>query len=211
VVLSALRPLSAVVLSLVTACVSPTTIEAVPADAVDRSGPFDVLEEQPVADANLPLALYPEGEGQNLVQTFSVDKNRWEMGYMELPVGCASGVLLQFRIREGIDGPVLYAANVIGLPEVVDGTFQLLQTYDPFGDGPIRLRKNTEYAIELASFPGEGATETTCGMASGPAGDSYAGGQGFYRDPVNSPTDWLPLTSGAPDDQHDLPFAVLGR
>ena len=54
--------------------------------------------------------------------------------------------VLNVKIRDGLDGPIMYEANVSGLPETVDGTFQLIQVYDhdvtPKG---IKLRKNHVY------------------------------------------------------------------
>ena len=168
-------------------------------ESVFSKQPFDVVEQQPTIDLNVALAIYPELEGQNLIQTFSVDKNRWELGYVELPASCVDGTLLNIKIREGIDGTVLYEANH-NVTGPLTGDFNLFQVYNPDGDGPIRLRKNTEYAIELQAFG-----PATCGIVGGPDGDTYDGGAAWYRVPENANV-WLPF----PGDD-DLPFTALMR
>ncbi len=171
-----------------------------------QGGPFTPGEQQRAVDlARGTLALYPTGAGQNLAQTFTPRANQW-LGYLQLPVGCAEGVLLNVKIREGIDGAILYEANVAGLTVVVDGSFQLIQVYDPARTRRgIRLRKRQTYAFELAAFPGPNTTGTTCGIARGPVGDSYSRGDGYYQDPINGPL-YYPLGDG-----EDLPFVTLVR
>jgi len=161
-------------------------------------------------------AIYPAGEGQNLAQTFSPWLNL-RLGYLQLPVGCAADVLLNVKIREGDPGTgtLLYEANVAGLPQVVDGSFQLIQVYDPATSSGIEISRNQTYAFELAAFPDPAVPNNpspTCGLAQGPAGNSYRRGQGYYQDvPTNLTTDFLPLPTGAPGDDEDLPFITLVR
>jgi len=172
---------------------------------------FEPGEEQVVVDLSRgTLGISPAGEGEILAQTFTPRSTQW-LGYLEIPVGCAVDVLLNIKIREGLGGPVLHEENVAGLPTVVDGTFQLIQVYDrATSHQGIKLRKNREYAFELAAFPAPGAAETTCGIAQGPAGNSYAGGRGYSQDPINGPS-FLRLPTGAPTDDEDLPFITLVR
>ena len=178
--------------------------------ATASARPFLPGEQQPIAVSGETWTFHPAGSGQILAQTFTPDGNQW-LGYLELPVGCADGVLLNVKIRDGLSGPILYEANVSGLPQAIDGAFQLIQAFDPaVTRHGIRLRKNHEYAFELAAFPGPTATETTCGIAKGPAGSSYAGGRAYFQDPVNGPA-FLPLPNGAPTDDTDLPFRTLVR
>jgi hypothetical protein len=76
------------------------------------------------------------------------------LGYLELPVGCAEGVLLNVKIRDGIAGTILYEANVAGLPVVVDGSFQLIQVYDAArGPRGIRLHRDHTYAFDGRPSP----------------------------------------------------------
>ncbi len=172
--------------------------------------PFTPGEQQPTVDVTrgVTYAIFPAGHGQILAQTFSPPKNQ-KLGFIELPVGgCSAGVLLNVKIREGIGGPILYEANVAGLLGPVDGHFELIQVYDPATSNGIKIRKDRTYAFELAAFPADPAN--TCGLAPGPVGNSYDRGQGFFQDPINGPA-FLPVPTGAPSDDEDLPFVILVR
>jgi len=178
---------------------------AVTPDRAEAARPYAPGEQQPLLDLKRGTwALYPEGEGQVVAQTFTPSRNQW-LGYLQIPVGCASGVLLNVRIRDGLGGPILSEVNVSGLPEVVDGTLQLIQVFDPaVTKHGIRLKRGRPYSFELAAFPGPAATETTCGVASGPAADTYPAGSAYYEDvPTNGP--------GFVDAGEDLPFITLVR
>ena len=120
-------------------------------------------------------------------------------------------MLLNVKIRAGLGGAILYEANVAGLPGTVDGTFQLIQVFDPARTSKgIKLREGREYAFELATVPAPGATETSCGLAMGPAANTYPRGRAYYQDPINGPS-FLPIPNGAPTDDEDLPFITLVR
>ncbi len=168
-------------------------------------------EGQGVVDLTrgITYAIFPEGAGQNLVQTFSPTRKH-RIFFLELPVGCSPGVLLNVRLRQGIGGPILFEGNAV-VPGPVDGTFQTIQVADVVTSHGIKLKKNRTYAIELNAFPGVGAADTTCGIAPGPVGDSYSRGQGFYEDVPANGSGFLPLPNGAPTDQEDLPFRTLVR
>jgi hypothetical protein len=201
-------------LSVAAACAEPPVAPSAdgPLPSFAKGGrPYEPGEQQGIVDlTRATLAIYPAGQGQILAQTFTPSSNQW-LGYLELPVGCAANVLLNVKIRRRIGGRVLYEANIAGLPAVVDGTFQLLQVFDPATSrNGIKLHKNRHYSFELSAFPAPGATETTCGIAQGPAANSYAGGRGYFQDPVNGPT-FLPLPNGASTDDQDLPFITLVR
>jgi hypothetical protein len=200
VVLAARASLIAVALSL---CV------AVQPSSAQGGRPYTVGEQQPAVDIGRgSLAIYPEEVGQNLRQTFSPRANQW-LGYLQLPVGCTENALLRVRIREGFEGTILYEVNIIGLPTVVDGSFSLIQVFDPaVSRHGLKLKKGQEYAIELAAFPGPGTGEVACGLASGPYGDSYTRGNGYYRDPPTNGWDFLPLSTPAGED---IPFMTLVR
>jgi len=172
---------------------------------------YEPGEEQVVTDLTRgSWAIQPAGVGQILAQTFTPGSNQW-LGYLEIPVGCPNNVRLNVKIREGLDGPVLYQANIAGLPTVVDGTFQLIQVFDSAtSHHGIRLHRNREYAFELAAFPASGAAATTCAISTGPAGSSYARGRGYYQDPINGPS-FLPIPAGTPTDDEDLPFVTRVR
>jgi hypothetical protein len=203
--------IAVLVTPVVVSCVdSPTVPLVVGQGSVADAKPFLPAEQQPVVASGPTLAIFPEGSGQVIAQTFTPAANQW-LGYIELPVGCSAGVLLNIRIREGLNGRILYEANVSGLPDGIDGTLQLLQVYDPATSHQgIKLHKNREYAFELTAFPGPGATGNTCAIADGPPGNSYPGGRGYFQDPINGP-DFLPLPTGHSTDDHDLPFVTLVR
>ena len=85
----------------------------------------------------------------------------------------------------------------------------LIQVYDPASSRGLKIRKGRTYVFELAAFPDPtipNNPNSTCGMAPGPAGDSYARGQGYFEDvPTNGPG-WVALLDGG-----DLPFVTLVR
>ena len=199
-------------LGLVTACTDASLDpSALPDPSFAKGGrPFEPGEQQPVADwTRAVYAIYPTGVGQNLQQTFTPSSNQW-LGYLELPVACSEDVLLNVKIRDGFNGAILYEANYAGLTGGV-GVFELLQVYDPaVSHHGIRLRRGQEYAFELAAFPAEGAEFNSCGIVVGPVGNSYAGGRAYYQDPINGP-DFIPIPTGQPTDDEDLPFITLVR
>jgi hypothetical protein len=172
--------------------------------------PFLPGEQQPAASGTFNYAIFPAGAGQTLQQTFTPQANEW-LGYLELPVGCGDGVLLNVKIRDGLNGPILSDFNHVIVGDADGGNFQLLQLFDPAVDkNGIRLKKGHEYAFELSAVLGPAATGTACGIVDGPAGNSYTGGRAYYQDPINGP-DYLPLPTGAATDDHDLPFRTLVR
>lgn len=171
-------------------------------------------EAQPLVDLSSGgLAIYPAGVGQVLAQTFTPKANGW-LGYLQLPVACDPGVLLNVRVREGMGGPMLYEVNVAGLQlqqGTPFGTLQLIQVFDPaVSKNGIKLRKGHEYAFELAATRDQYTASGSCAIARGPTGDSYTRGRSFFQVPDNGP-DFLPLPNGAPNDDEDLPFVTLVR
>ena len=201
-------------LSLAAGCADPPlspSAGALPPSFSNAGRTYEPGEQQVVTDSEHGTwGISPIGMGEILAQTFTPTSNQW-LGYLELPVGCTVGVLLNVKIREGIGGAVLYDGNVAGLPTGIDGAFQLIQVFDPtVSHNGIKLHKNDEYAFELAAFPGPDAVETVCAIAKGPTGSSYAGGRGYYQDPVNRPS-FLPLPNGASTADEDLPFITLVR
>ena len=212
--MSALRITPLVVVLAVAAACAETPIEphgsTAPAFAAGGR-PYTPGEQQPVVDVSRdPHGILPPDEGQVLRQTFSPTSNQW-LGFIELPVACGSGVLLNVKVREGFDGPVLYEVNVAGLPVFADGSMQLIQVFDPRFRHGIKLRRDREYAIELAAFPGPEAVVNSCSIVPGPVGDSYVRGQAFYEDVPANGTGFEPLPNGVVGDHEDLPFVTLVR
>ena len=93
--------------ALLASCAEPVTGPPVSEDlepAFRRGAhgpPFTPGEQQPTVDLTRgrTYAIFPAGDGQILAQTFSPTKNR-KLGFIELPVGCSAGVLLNVKIRE---------------------------------------------------------------------------------------------------------------
>jgi hypothetical protein len=170
------------------------------------------MAEQPVTDVTVsPLALYPldaapgvfDPYKENVAQTFAATADA-TLRYVSLPVACASNVLLHLEVRAGgPDGAVLNAGSYDLGHYFADGTFIQFQMTPP-----VPLAAGSSYALVLSSAPLSGAAETTCSVIRGPAGDSYAGGQGFYNNPGFLPY-WIPLPDGAPTSSVDLPFQLL--
>jgi hypothetical protein len=142
------------------------------------------------------------GPIQKLAQTFTPISNQW-LGFLLIPVGCTQGAGLDVKITKGLGGTPLYQSVHMGLPDFVDGTYQLLQVFDPskFVHG-IKLQKGVVYAFELSVING------TCGIIPGPVTDSYSGGQAYFSD-ADGP--FIPLPAGGETDSEDLPFSTLVR
>lgn len=198
-------PAVAVLCSLVVvvACSDLPSEPAVPADAPAFAAVYVPGEQQPNVDWKRgTYGIFPETEGQVLAQTFT-PANSGLLGYIELPVGCEPGVLLNVKVRKGLDKTILYEANIAGLPRFVDG-FQLIQVFDPADpetpDG-LLLSSGRTYAFELAAVVGPDATDSTCGIALGPTGNSYDGGDSYIK---------VPGMPFAPLNE-DLPFITLMR
>lgn len=206
--MSAQRVAASLAVALILAACNETPTDPTPSYAVGGA-PYVVTEEQSSVDLSRgTYAIFAPGEGQILAQTFTPQTNQW-LGFIELPVGCEAGALLNVKIRDGIGGAILSEGNTV-VPVEVDGTFQLIQVFDPRHSHGIRLRKNREYAIELSAFSSTTTPGMACGIAPGPVGDSYAGGGAYYQDPVNGPS-FVPLPTGDVADQEDLPFRTLAR
>jgi hypothetical protein len=160
---------------------------------------FDQVQKK--ADPSRPLAIYPIGQGQNLAQTFTAGTTG-DLAYVWLPVACAAGSLVKIRIQQA-GGIIASDYNYDPAHTIQDGTFLQFQIY-PY----VPLTPGRRYVILLSSVAATKlAARPSCSIASGPAGDSYAGGGAFYEDvPTNGPG-WLPLPN-APN-QGDLPFATM--
>jgi hypothetical protein len=163
--------------------------------------------QQPLTDPSRgPYAIHMPDEGQILAQTFMPTRN-WELGYVELPVTCVAGAVLNIKIREGVGGPILSDFNHAA-PSTPSG-FQLFQINNPSSSRGIRIRRRVTYALELSAFHLGSDPTLLCNIMAGPAGDTYAGGQAWYKYPFDP--GFLPLPTGNPTDSEDLPFITLVR
>ncbi len=197
----------AALLFLLPACAEPVAVPDSAPNLAPKMSKYVQEESQPLADSTRVLAIYPSGVGQNLRQTFRPTRNQ-TLGFIWLPVACAPGVSLVVAVRDSV-GTVLTTSSTAGLSGNV-GEFRLLQLFNAPGSTGVRLMRDQQYSFELTSQALPGNPETTCGIASGPRGDSYPRGRGFFSDPINGPA-FFPLPNGAPTDQEDLPFRTLSR
>lgn len=176
--------------------------------SLSMGGAYVPGEQQPVLDApGVTWAIQPEGAGQNLSQTFTPTENQ-RLGYLELPVRCAAGALLNIKIRDGLGGAILYESNHVGPTGGPAGPMELFQVFNPAVSSGIKLKRDVTYAFELASVPS--GTGVTCGIARGPGVSSYAGGVLYARDLSISPT-WAPISRTSGPGDEDLPFITLVR
>ncbi len=167
-----------------------------------------VDQEQPVitTDGNLALGGY---YNQQLAQVFTAGGTGL-LGAVEFPLECSSydtpAGTITLEVRSVESG--MPADTVLSTTTFHPGAFP------PFwpNDFPPYLRRLTlsaslpvtagvQYALVLQFAS---PNETNCAVASGPEGDPYAGGDGWYRE--NGPWGWVPLALGS---RFDMPFRTL--
>lgn len=118
---------------------------------------------------------------------------------VEVPLGCASGqVILEIRDVDasGQPGPTVHFSDTYDFddfPEIVTDTFRRLRLHGP----PVTFAAGDRFAISLSNPTG------SCGLWPGPAGDPYAGGQG-WADASDGPI--VPLSGNGTDD---IPFRTF--
>jgi hypothetical protein len=167
-------------------------------------------ENTRIDPARGPLAIFASpAAGQTVRQTFTAGRSGL-LGFLELPVGCAPGVLLGVRITDATGGRVEYAVNVV-VPEVVDGRLSTVQLYAGPGRGGVPVVRGRTYAFELRAFAAVGVPQplgVSCGIAREVVGNNYARGSLFTWEDV-SPT--FPDRRWVPRPEEDLPFRTLVR
>jgi hypothetical protein len=161
-----------------------------------------VDQEQPLIDGSVGYFVLGGPNNQQLAQVFTAGRTGL-LAAVEFPLSCsddsAGAITLEVRNVE---------AEVPGDAVLSETTFQP-GAFPPFwpNDLPEYLRRLTlseplpvtagvQYALVLQSL------DASCGLAQGPEGESYSGGDGWYRD--NGPWGWGPLGS-----RFDLPFRTL--
>jgi uncharacterized protein YjdB len=166
------------------------------------SQPWVVGDHHPLVDLTLGAReIGVAGSGQMLAQTFTPNDDRW-LGYISLPVFCPAGGTLTVTIRDGLDGPALYSANLTGLPSIKDGTLRMIQLFNPtISSTGIRLTGGREYVIELSSPTA--ASLGSCGISRAPASVNYPHGASYRREGTGP---WISL-----GPTEDLPFRTYIR
>jgi hypothetical protein len=153
---------------------------------------------QPVAETAGGTLAIGGGSEQRLAQTFTVELAGRLAGAF-LPVVCASGRLV-IEIRDvvaGLPGDSVLARRAVSATHVASLGFHF-QLF-PLGGG-VAVAPGDRLALVLANPTG------SCGLARGPAGDSYPGGEAFFEALPNQPG-WIPFSATA--DDHDLPFLAV--
>ncbi len=162
-----------------------------------------VDQEQPTIDISVGGLALGGYYHQDLAQVFTAGLEG-SLVAAELAIGCAGDgqVILELTTtQEGI--PTALVLTSVSTPSTAFPTYY--PTYWPPSlrritfPSPVSVTPGTQYALVLRSS-GE------CASFQGPAGDPYAGGDGFAIDDVNRGfgVDWYPL-----DDRLDLPFRTI--
>ncbi len=161
-------------------------------------GKVTILEPvQHVLDAETGTNAIGGGSEQILAQTFTIERNGNLTG-IYLPIGCSDGNLeIEIRNVEADElGSTVHSSEVFSADDIVRDVrvFQLFAL--PF----LSVSAGDQLAFVLQNESG------SCGMARGPEGDSYRGGEGFYDARPNAPG-WRSITIGT--GIHDLPFLIV--
>lgn len=182
-------------------------VEAIaPADARVFGRPYTVDQENAKLDLGRgTLAIFANPTAGQIVRQTFVAGRTGMLGYLDLPVGCAPGVLLNVRITDAEGARVAYEVNVV-VPEIVDGTITTVQLFDPEKGRPgIPIVRGRRYGFELRAFAAEPEPllGTTCGIAREVEANNYARGSLFTQEGAGA--SWL----ARPDE--DLVFRTLVR
>ncbi|MGH7567414.1 MAG: hypothetical protein ACREL9_00370 [Gemmatimonadales bacterium] len=155
-------------------------------------------QAQPTADATAPFTIAIGGpSGQIIAQVFTAGTSA-KLRLVEIPVGCTGGSLL-LEIHDapsGVPGSTVLASTEFGadeLPVVVSDFIPLRVRPSP------ELTAGAQYAFVLSN---PGSPAGSCGLVPGPAGDPYAGGNGYFFDTISST--WVNISLG--NGREDLPF-----
>jgi len=193
---------------------APADLALAPADAKAPLGarplarPYTVDQQNSKLDLGRgTLAIFADpSAGQIVRQTFVAGRTGM-LGYLDLPVGCAPGVLLNVRVTDAEGSRVAYEVNVV-VPQIVDGSITTVQLFDPAKGRPgIPIVRGRRYGFELRAFAAVGEPQplgVTCGIAREVEGNNYARGSLFTQDGAGTTT-WL----ARPEE--DLAFRTLVR
>jgi hypothetical protein len=164
----------------------------------------DLDQEQPVVSAAGGLAISGPSE-QKLAQVYTAGRSGF-LDRIELPIGCSEGPgMLHVAIHEVAPG-----GSLPGTPVGRHSRTGPFAARDAAGDpvfrsipfGGVRQRTGDLYAIVVTADP-----DLECSWLSGPGGDPYPGGDGWFDARPNRPG-WIELAFG-PDDPADLPFRTF--
>lgn len=167
-----------------------------------------VDQEQPIIDSTVGDAALGGFYNQQLAQVFTAGRTGLVTG-VEFPIECgnfvtAPGGIITLEIRNVIGG--LPGDTVLATTTFHPAAFPNFwpNDYPPYLrrmtlSNPTAVTAGEQYAATL-QFATD--NETFCGVSQGPEGDSYYGGDGYYRE--NGPYGWAPLGS-----RLDMAFRTL--
>jgi hypothetical protein len=165
-----------------------------------------VDQQQPAIDPSantLAIDNNPNSQ-QKLAQSFTVGVDG-RLREIQIPVGCASGRLWLEIVdldSSGAPGSTVLKSSVVNanrLNQTIGGAgtaFLAIQIR-----GRLDVRRGQKLAFILRNDKG------SCGMANGPAGDTYSGGEAFY-DARPNPPGWI---RPSPGSALDYPFKTIIR
>lgn len=135
---------------------------------------------------------------QKLAQTFTINHNGMLTGIF-LPLDCSSGELnIEIRNQDGgLPGTTVISSNTFSADSLVTN----VTVFKRFNLPASTVATGDQLALVLSNETG------TCGLSSGPIGDPYIGGEGFYDSRPNSPG-WVRFADFDSTAQ-DLSFQIL--
>jgi hypothetical protein len=154
-------------------------------------------QQQPVVDKTVGHLVIGGSSQQKLAEVITPARTG-ELTEIRLPVSCSASSDLIIEIQSvgagRPDGAVLTSATVPGWA-LSEGGFTSI-----FFTTPASFFSGAPFAVVLSS-------SGDCGIAQGPVGDSYPGGNLFF-DARPNPAGWVCVCDFA-GDRFDLPFATL--
>jgi len=154
-------------------------------------------QQQPIIDTSRGFLGVGGDSQQKLAQTFEVGVSGRLMA-LDLPLGCNGDLRIEVRQQNGSlpNGRFVRRLDVNNADFFYDGfrRFSFLV--------PIDVSRGDKLAFTVEMTDGG-----NCNYGTSPAGDTYAGGQGFFDSRPNPPG-WLAFKA-VPDPYKDLPFKTI--
>lgn len=153
---------------------------------------------QPIIVSTAPTHAIGGSSEQKLAQTFTINHDGTLTGVF-LPLDCSSGELnVEIRNLDGsLPGATVVSSNSFSADSLVTG----ITVFKLFSLPASTVVSGDQFALVLSNETG------TCGMSSGPIGNPYTDGEGFYDARPNAPG-WLRFADFDSTAQ-DLAFQVL--
>jgi hypothetical protein len=174
-----------------------------PLDLSPMSAPYTVDQANTRATRKFSEAIFANPSVGQIVRQTVTQGRTGLLGYLELPVICTPGTLLNVRITDARGTRILYEANA-ALTSSSTAEVSTIQLFDPAVSAGISLIRGQVWAFELRAFPTSGgASGGTCGIAREAIPNSYPRGSLFTQEGAGVTT-WLARPA-------DLVFRTLVR